>query len=420
MDRKLKKDLDALIKIGEVSGGLRTYTIEQLLNDLGLNTEKTFGEAIDFIENSKKITLIVDDEEEKRNVLDSSKIAILPKTLSVEAIVKRLKNDEINLDTEFQRKKSLWNQTVKSQLIESLMIQLPIPPMYFDGRDTNSWLIIDGLQRLCTLKEFLIEKRWKLKGLEYLPDYNDCSIEELPRVYQRRIEEAQISFYLILPDTPAEVKYSLFKRINTPGLKLEPQEIRHALYQGMATKLVKDLAENKLFIRATGGAVPTERMQDREMVLRYLALHYMGIEFYREETMDNYLNKTMEFLNRQDEKFIEDCKELFLESIDCIYEIFGKKSFRRISKIKPNDLKPINTALFESWVNAIANLSKSERKLLIDQGDKLVQLYIDELDKHSSFYSDIGSGKYRSFVRRNETIKKIVQEVLDCDKEIYD
>ena len=109
-----------------------------------------------------------------------------------------------------------------------------------------------------------------------------------------------------------------------------------------------------------------------------------------------------------------------MESIDCIYEIFGKKSFRRISKIKPNDLKPINTALFESWVNAIANLSKSERKLLIDQGDKLVQLYIDELDKHSSFYSDIGSGKYRSFVRRNETIKKIVQEVLDCDKEIYD
>ena len=67
-------------------------------------------------------------------VLDSRKIAIIPKMLSVEAIVKRLKNDEINLDTEFQRKKSLWNITVKSQLIESLMIQLPIPPMYFDGR----------------------------------------------------------------------------------------------------------------------------------------------------------------------------------------------------------------------------------------------------------------------------------------------
>lgn len=416
MNSKLKKDLDALIKIGEARGSLRTYTVEQLLNDLGLNTDETFGEAVDYIENSKKMILIVDDEEEKRNVLDSSKIAILPKTLSVEAIVKRLKNNEINLDTEFQRKKSLWSLTVKSQLIESLMIQLPIPPMYFDGRDTNAWLVIDGLQRLCTLKEFIIEKRWKLKGLEYLPDYNNCSIEELPRVYQRRIEEAQISFYLILPDTPAEVKYSLFKRINTPGLRLEPQEIRHALYRGKAAELVRDLAENKLFIRATGASVPTERMQDREMVLRYLALHYMGIECYREETMDNYLNKTMEFLNRQDGRFIEECKELFFESIDCIYKIFGKKSFRRISKIKPNDLKPINTALFESWINAFADLTENQRNQLIEQGDKLIQLYVEELDKRSSFYNDIGSGKYRSFVRRNETIKKLIQEVLTGDK----
>ena len=416
MNSKLKKDLDALIKIGEARGSLRTYTVEQLLNDLGLNTDETFGEAVDYIENSKKMILIVDDEEEKRNVLDSSKIAILPKTLSVEAIVKRLKNNEINLDTEFQRKKSLWSLTVKSQLIESLMIQLPIPPMYFDGRDTNAWLVIDGLQRLCTLKEFIIEKRWKLKGLEYLPDYNNCSIEEFPRVYQRRIEEAQISFYLILPDTPAEVKYSLFKRINTPGLRLEPQEIRHALYRGKAAELVRDLAENKLFIRATGASVPTERMQDREMVLRYLALHYMGIECYREETMDSYLNKTMEFLNRQDDRFIEECKELFFESIDCIYKIFGKKSFRRISKIKPNDLKPINTALFESWINAFADLTENQRNQLIEQGDKLIQLYVEELDKRSSFYNDIGSGKYRSFVRRNETIKKLIQEVLTGDK----
>ncbi len=416
MDNRLKNDLDVLIKIGEGNGSLRTYTVEQLLNDLGSNTDKIFTEAIDYIENSKKITLIVDDEEEKRNILDSSKIAILPKTLSVEAIVKRLKNDEINLDTEFQRKKSLWTQTVKSQLIESLMIQLPIPPMYFDGRDTNAWLVIDGLQRLCTLKEFLIEREWKLKDLEYLPDYNNCSIEELPRVYQRRIEEAQISFYLILPDTPSEVKYSLFKRINTPGLRLEPQEIRHALYQGRATRLVKELAEDKLFVEATGGAIPTERMQDREMVLRYLALHYRGIEFYKEETIDNYLNKTMEFLNRQNEQFIEDCKKLFFESINCIYQIFGKNSFRRISKIKPNDLKPINTALFESWVNAAADLSKNERDRLISHGDILVRSYIDELDKRSSFYNDIGSGKYRSFVRRNETIKKLIQEALNCDR----
>lgn len=413
MDSRLRNELDILLKIGEANGTLRTLTIQQLLNDAGMYSDKVYNEAIEYIENSKKVVLVVDDEEPKKMVLDSNKIAIVPKTLSVEGIVKRLKNDEINLDTEFQRKKSLWNHTVKSQLIESLMIQLPIPPMYFDGRDSNCWQVIDGLQRLCTLKEFMVDHEWKLTGLEYLPDYNNCSMEELPRVYQRRIEEGQISFYLILPDTPSEVKYSLFKRINTPGLKLEPQEIRHALYQGKATRLVQDLAENEEFCTATGNSVTSERMQDREMVLRYLALHYLGVDYYKDETIDNYLNKTMEFINKQDDSFIDNCTKLYFSAIKCVYRIFGKNSFRRISKAKPNDLKPINTALFESWMNAVADVSEKEREVLVARKELLVERYIDELDKRSSFYSDIGSGKYRSFVRRNETIKRMVREVLE-------
>lgn len=412
MDTKLKKEVDRLIRIGKEHKELRTLTISQLLNDMNMYTDAIYEETIEYIENESDIVIVVDDEEPKRMVLDSSKIAIVSKTLSVEAIITRLKNDEIDLDTEFQRKKSLWSDTVKSQLIESLMIQLPIPPMYFDGRDTNSWKIIDGLQRLCTLKEFLIDREWKLSGLEYLPDYNNCSMEDLPRIYQRRIEEGQISFYLILPDTPLEVKYSLFKRINTPGLRLVPQEIRHALFQGRATKLVKDLSENELFCKATGNSVSTERMQDREMVLRYLALHYLGADAYKDETMDNYLNETMEFINKQDDMFIKECTDTYLKALNCVYSIFGKNSFRRISKARPNDLKPINTALFEGWLDAVADRSKEECEMLVEKKDKLIEMYVEELDKRSSFYNDIGSGKYRSFIRRNETIRRLIQEVL--------
>ena len=338
--------------------------------------------------------------------------------MSVEAIVKKLKYKEIDLDTEFQRKRSLWTETVKSQLIESLMIQLPIPPMYFDARDTNKWKIIDGLQRLCTLNEFLLEKKWRLTNLEYLADYNNCSMDDLPRIYQRRIEEGQLAFYLILPETPEEVKYSLFKRINTPGLKLEPQEIRHALFQGKATKLLKELAETELFRKATGNDVPSSRMQDREMVLRYLALHYLGPNEYKNCSIDEYLNKAMAFLNEQDDNFIEQCKALYFESLECVYGIFGRYAFRRISKIREQDIKPINTALFEGWVNGVSQLNAQERVLLIQKKDDVKKLYIEELDKKSSFYSDIGSGKYRSFIRRNETIQRIILEVLDENRQI--
>lgn len=105
------------------------------LNDLGVYSDERYNEIIELVEENN-INLVVDSTEQKTMVLDSSKISIVPKTLSVEAIVKKLKYKEIDFDTEFQRKRSLWTETVKSQLIESLMIQLPIPPMYFDSRDT--------------------------------------------------------------------------------------------------------------------------------------------------------------------------------------------------------------------------------------------------------------------------------------------
>ena len=413
-DVLLKEELDKLIDIGKENGGLRTTTIIHLLNDLGRNENENYRQVLEYIED-KKIVLIVDNFAEKNLILDSSKIAILPKTLSVESIIKKIQYEEINLDTDFQRKRSLWSDSVKSQLIESLMIQLPIPPMYFDGHDPNRWQVIDGLQRLCTLKEFLIDKKWKLKDLEYLPDYNNCSMEDLPRIYQRRIEEGQMVFYLILPETPEDVKYSLFKRINTPGLTLEPQEIRHALYQGKATRLLQELAENDTFVKATDGDISSKRMQDREIVLRYLALRYLGVEVYKEGNVDNYLNKAMKFINDQTDEFIDECKKTYFSALECMFSVFGKYAFRKISKIRPSDKKPFNTALFESWMNGVSLLNGKEQERLIKNREQLKELYIEELDKKSSFYNDIGSGKYRSLIRRNETIKKMIQEVLDAD-----
>lgn len=159
--------------------------------------------------------------------------------------------------------------------------------------------------------------------------------------------------------------------------------------------------------------MPSSRMQDREMVLRYLALHYLYSNEYKNCSIDEYLNKAMVFLNEQDDNFIQQCKDLYFESLECVYRIFGRYSFRRISKIKEQDIKPINTALFEGWVNGISKLNSRERVLLIQKRNIVKKLYIEELDKKSSFYRDIGSGKYRSFIRRNETIQKIILEVLN-------
>ena len=175
-----------------------------------------------------------------------------------------------------------------------------MPAFYFDASDEDRWLVIDGLQRVTTLKEFIVDKSLKLKELEFFPELNGCLYDKLPRAFQRRIDETVINVYLVNPSTPANVKYNIFKRINTGGLELEPQEIRNALFQGNSTRFLKECASMQCFITATGGSVKSERMLDREFVLRYVSFCYLNLDHYT-GNIDDFLNLGMKFLNRATE-----------------------------------------------------------------------------------------------------------------------
>lgn len=346
---------------------------------------------------------------------DPRKIDIQTKQMILEAIFRRLRNKEIDMDTGFQRRSDLWDITKQSRLIESVLIRFPLPAFYFDGTDDNKWLVVDGLQRLSTFQNFIIRKTLRLRNLEYLNQFNGHSFDELPRDLQRRIEEHEITVYIINPGTPDEVKYNIFRRINTGGLVLEPPEIRHALNQGVPADFVKRLAESKEFKEATTHSIKTDRMLDRDFITRFLAFYLHTPGEYR-GNLEEFLNTAMRELYSTDQTVLDRIEQDFRAAVGTAQKIFGKQAFRK----RYNELhkrKPINKALFEVWSVAFAKLSDSERAVLVGQKDGVVASFMNALNTDPDFEKAIstGTGEKRNVSYRFQKVDDIIRGILNHD-----
>lgn len=351
---------------------------------------------------------------------DTSKIQISHKTLALSNLIARMRNREIKLDTEFQRLGNLWNRVQQSRLIESLLLRFPIPAFFFDGTNDDEWLVVDGLQRLSALQNYVIDGKHKgedfgLKGLEFLSDYEGKLFVDLPRNLQRRIEESQVTVYVIDPGTPGEVKFNLFKRINTGGLVLTSQEIRHALYQPQPAGFIKELAQLPEFVTATEGKIRPDRMEDRDFVTRFLAFTLQEPGDYHPD-MDSFINSAMDILRDKSEgeqlQEFDRLRERFKGAMIAAERIFGKDAFRK-RKDRRDARKPINKALFEVWSASLARLSPEQQLLLIDRRDALIERFIEVMnDERFNRSVTAGTGEISNVNNRHQVINSIIRGTL--------
>lgn len=347
---------------------------------------------------------------------DPNKIDITTKTPSIDILIKRLKAEpaEIDLSPAFQRHSDLWDEAKQSRLIESILIKFPLPAFYFDGSDNNKWLVVDGLQRLSSLRNFIILKKLKLKDLEFLRQLNGLKFDDLPRSLQRQIEETQITAYIINDGTPEEVKFNIFQRINTGGLTLNSQEIRHALNQGIPAQFVAELAELDEFKFATDEALKPKRMLDREFVTRFLAFYLHPYPEYVPD-LDTYMNSAMGELKKMDDSQRQKIKSDFVQSVLLAKSIFGEWAFRKADKY-PDKRKPINKALFEVWSVSLAKLDGFQRKTLEKRKEIIFKKSIELVKEDAMFFDSIttSTGNKSSVAYRFSSIEKIIQETLEA------
>lgn len=261
------------------------------------------------------------------------------------------------LDPEYQRRHR-WNDQRKSRLIESFLMNVPVPPVFLYERDLARFEVMDGRQRLTALSDFY-DNKFKLCGLEYWADLEGRTYSTLPKKVRDGIDRRYISSIILLKETAAteqqaaQLKKIVFERLNSGGVELSSQETRNAIYNGPLNKLCLKLSENPTFKKIWGipaagldsnsasidellemndvstavGRKMFEKMEDVELVLRFFAYRQIG-------SFKAGLNKISEFLdrflfrgNRFDETLLRTYEEMFISSVDFLWEALGHDAY---------------------------------------------------------------------------------------------
>lgn len=384
------------------------------------NAQEEFEQDDREIEAENDIEVENKDSNEINYPFDASKVDIRTRTMSLDLILKRLDHEEIDLNTGFQRKAGLWDDGKQSRLIESILIRFPLPAFYFDGSNDDMWLIVDGLQRITALNRYVNREEFGLIGLEFLTEYTGKKFSQLPGFLKRRIEEFEITAYIIAAGTPVDLKYNVFKRINTGGLTLSDQEIRNALNQGTASRFIKDLSLLPSFRLATDYSVSDDRMLDQEFVTRFLGFYILDFEQDYTSNMDAYLNKVMLKLSEyqyndkvKDERLLM-IKSAFDRGMQTARAIFGTDAFRKRYD-RESKRSPINKALFDSWSVTLSRLSLSEQAILVERKEILLDKFIHLMKTNEDFENAISSstGDKTRIRRRFSDVLEIVQSTLN-------
>ena len=293
---------------------------------------------------------IGDDDEVHGGDYPLNKVLIRNESRTVYEVLRRIGQGQYIMDPDFQRD-FVWDDSKQSKLIESVLMRIPLPVFYLAEDQNGKMIVVDGLQRLSTFRRY-VEGDLRLK-LGAQSELNGRRFDDLSPGLQNRIEDCNLTLYVIDARVPERARLDIFERVNS-GVPLTRQQMRNSLYNGAGTRLLRGETETPLFLEATGGSLRRDTMRDREFVNRFCAFYLFPLEQYKGE-MDEFLARALIRMNEVESYELDKLSARFRWGLRNNRDVFGRHAFRKCQRGQSHR-SVINASLWDVMVTGLSGV----------------------------------------------------------------
>jgi hypothetical protein len=313
---------------------------------------------------------IREDEVTEKIIEKERRLVTQPYDIAVRSLIGQVDNGDLLLKDYYQRH-YVWDNVKASKLIESLMLNIPIPVCYFSEGADGIYTVIDGHQRIKSIHRY-VNNKFSLRKLKQKSELNGKMFNKLDTKHQRNILSRTIRCIVITRESDSEIRFDVFERLNTGAVMLKPQEIRNCIFRGNLNDLLNKLVSNETWLKCRGKDKQDLRMYDQELILRYFALKEKYSEY--KPYMKNFLNKFMKEYQNITELESEDWEKHFYNTIILLYSIFKKNSYRIYNLKEQKWETRTHTALFDVLMITFDKLNEED---IIEKEDVILKAYLD-------------------------------------------
>ena len=335
------------------------------------------------------------DEDEEDDLSGKRKIYTEQGDPEVDSLHRRFTKGRLHVQPIYQRQ-FVWDKIKSSRLIESALLDIPIPIVYLSEEKDGKENVIDGQQRLTAFFSFIDGKfpnnsEFKLAGLKVFTELNGKKFNELSEEFQDKISTYKMRVIKFKKESDGDLQFEIFARLNTGSVPLNDQELRNCVFRGRFNELIKELSQDKDFKYLIGIATPDRRMKDRELVLRFAAFHFNTyLNYYA--PIKKFLNDTMEKYQNISSADESNLRNAFKNTVSIILSLLDNNAFKRYyrgdekNKNGRWETQKFNVSLFDIMMYSFA---REDKNTVFQNLDRIREALIDLMTTDQDFIDSI-------------------------------